>query len=503
MSGVDMQFGDVQQAEPRSRRRPDRDRHFAVAACGEPAKDDLPVFVDVDAMIDMETHAASDTSVELGGVMLGYQAHDADGKPFVVVTDNLRAAHYENGKGHFKFTHDTWAQIGRERDEFSDDLEMVGWYHTHPDWGVFLSGMDRFICDHFFNRPLDVALVIDPVRDDRGWFYWNHAARKDTLPRSGGFYLTASRFRRREVEAAAARLEGNSTMTGETHQPATSLPAHVFHTVRPQFGWIGASVAVMLALQLVLTLFVVLRHDVAGAADAATDQAAASGADATIENRIAENDKSLQRILEHIQVMNQEAALRQRTAALDAREGALVELLGKVRVDAGGNVDVSALVESHRKQRARLDELEGAQFALVELSGKFKELETLRDTLTVEVAQLQSAMKQQQDEADGARRELAAAEKQRDAAVAAEKKAVDRLAAADSEGRNVSAREDDSGENGNDAETGFSLWWTAAVVVLVLLVIGTGVGLCIAKPRAGATPVGPKSKSGSGDAPAS
>jgi proteasome lid subunit RPN8/RPN11 len=40
---------------------------------------------------------------------------------------------------------------------------MVGWYHTHPDWGVFLSSMDMFICDNFFNK-LDVAYVIDPWR---------------------------------------------------------------------------------------------------------------------------------------------------------------------------------------------------------------------------------------------------------------------------------------------------------------------------------------------------
>ena len=62
----------------------------------------------------------------------------------------------------FKFTHDPWSEISRERDEFPDELQIVGWYHTHPDWGVFLSGMDMFICDNFFNKRLDVALVIAP-----------------------------------------------------------------------------------------------------------------------------------------------------------------------------------------------------------------------------------------------------------------------------------------------------------------------------------------------------
>src|SRR5262245_24827620 len=100
----------------------------------------------------MEEHALSDTAVELGGVLLGGHYEDEAGRPFVVVTDSLRARHYESTKGSFKFTHDTWSAISREREQFPAELQMVGWYHTHPDWGVFLSGMDMFICDNFFNK---------------------------------------------------------------------------------------------------------------------------------------------------------------------------------------------------------------------------------------------------------------------------------------------------------------------------------------------------------------
>ena len=172
MSDSDIEFSDLDQAQRQQQLRPDRNRQYAVVTCGRVDESDLPVFVDIDALRDMELHALSDTRVELGGVMLGGQYEDADGNPFVVVADSLRARHYENTKGSFKFTHDTWAEITRERDEFPPELQMVGWYHTHPDWGVFLSNMDLFICDHFFNRPLDVALVIDPRRGDRCWFQW-------------------------------------------------------------------------------------------------------------------------------------------------------------------------------------------------------------------------------------------------------------------------------------------------------------------------------------------
>ena len=52
-----IQFGEVQYDQPDRSLRPDRDGHFAVAVCGDPPTKDLPIFVDLDAMRDMEAHA--------------------------------------------------------------------------------------------------------------------------------------------------------------------------------------------------------------------------------------------------------------------------------------------------------------------------------------------------------------------------------------------------------------------------------------------------------------
>jgi len=259
----DIQFGEVEQVGTETRRRPDRNRHFAVAAVGSPDDDDLHIYVDLDVMMDMEAHALSDTSVELGGVMLGGQYEDEEGEPFVVVTDALRAKHYENTKGSFKFTHDTWSEITRQRDEFPEDLQMVGWYHTHPDWGVFLSGMDTFICKNFFNRPSDVALVIDPCSDDRGFFQWADDAGQSPQ-RTGGFSLIASRFRRRELEHFVAHLEGKYAMTTDPSSRgypgyAGLPPAPVVNIAEQRPGWLGAAVLGTLAVQVCLTLLIAWR----------------------------------------------------------------------------------------------------------------------------------------------------------------------------------------------------------------------------------------------------
>jgi hypothetical protein len=52
------------------------------------------------------------------------------------------------------------------------DARIVGWYHSHPDFGIFLSERDCFIHEHFFSGPGQVAYVIDPVRDLEGVFAW-------------------------------------------------------------------------------------------------------------------------------------------------------------------------------------------------------------------------------------------------------------------------------------------------------------------------------------------
>lgn len=258
----EIQFGEIEEASPQKTLRPDRNKHFAVARYGTPADAELPIFLDLDVAHDMEMHAQSDKTVELGGVLLGAQCIDDDGKPFVLITDSLRAAHYESTKGSFKFTHDTWSAISRQRDEFPVDLQMVGWYHTHPDWGVFLSGMDMFICDNFFNKKLDVAYVIDPCRGDRGMFQWTTAPRRSTwesatrlqTQRTGGFYLIASRFRQVELENYVAQLEGKVSDMPALYSPS-GYGAPVINVQQPRDKepqWQGIAVLGMLSLQFAL-----------------------------------------------------------------------------------------------------------------------------------------------------------------------------------------------------------------------------------------------------------
>jgi proteasome lid subunit RPN8/RPN11 len=127
-------------------------------------------------------HARSRADVELCGVLVGDLARDDDG-PYLVIADIIRGSAARQGDTSVTFTHSTWERIHREMDAKHADRRIVGWYHTHPGFGVFLSEVDLFAHRNFFDAAWQVALVADPKADRVGLFYW-----------SGGQIVRARRF---------------------------------------------------------------------------------------------------------------------------------------------------------------------------------------------------------------------------------------------------------------------------------------------------------------------
>lgn len=348
---VDIQFGEMEEAQPSRRLRPDQDLHYAVVPCQNPREGDLPVFVYLDAMLDMESHASSDTRVELGGVLLGGQYEDAEGRPFVVVRDCLRAEHYEATKGSFKFTHETWEQITRQREQFDPDFEMVGWYHTHPDWGVFLSGMDMFICDNFFNRSLDVALVIDPCRGDRGWFQWT-GAKEERVRRTGGFYLISSRYREAELEYYAAVLGGQGAMSFQPHTRSIAGqigPAQPIINVQDRQSPVQTGVLIGLLMVQFIMMFVLGYRLLAPDSDARELVQKQQQEEAVLRERLQQLEASHD---QDLRVDVQQELLNQVVASMNGGEA--IEWLNVVAEERAQNRRLTASIDAHIVAAANL-----------------------------------------------------------------------------------------------------------------------------------------------------
>ncbi|MCS6859240.1 MAG: Mov34/MPN/PAD-1 family protein [Abditibacteriales bacterium] len=200
-----MEFGEVEVRPLEKRVEPSRDRSLATQTVGMVSPADLPIFLDKSACEDIEAHAREDTENEVGGVLLGKQYEGRNG-PFVLIVKALPAKHVEHSGTHLKFTHQTWETFFREKDAIAPELDIVGWYHTHPGLTVFMSSYDRFIHDHFFSRPQDVALVVDPLANDRGFFHWDLSNGRK-LRRCTGFHLVAPRHERVALQQLVQALQ--------------------------------------------------------------------------------------------------------------------------------------------------------------------------------------------------------------------------------------------------------------------------------------------------------
>ena len=124
-------------------------------------------------------------------------------RQFVWINQSLEAKHYANTQASFTYTHDSWEEITRERDQRFPQYDIVGWYHTHPNFGIFLSHHDLFIHHNFFSQALQVAYVVDPINQTRGFFHW----RDGGMAQVAGYYLTADRGDRIALARMANDLE--------------------------------------------------------------------------------------------------------------------------------------------------------------------------------------------------------------------------------------------------------------------------------------------------------
>jgi proteasome lid subunit RPN8/RPN11 len=120
---------------------------------------------------EIQRHGLETPDVEVCGVLVGRCVRDLHG-PYLLVEHCIRGNGARNKSTAVTFTTDAWQHIHETMDRQHPDETIVGWYHTHPGFGIFLSEMDLFICDHFFNLLWQSAFVFDPHSGEEGNFIW-------------------------------------------------------------------------------------------------------------------------------------------------------------------------------------------------------------------------------------------------------------------------------------------------------------------------------------------
>lgn len=165
----------------------------------------VAVFITQRAYLHCCAHGETDLDNEVGGGLVGrWRADEETGAEYIVIEAALPAQHVRHGSTFLTFTQDTLVTMHAELEDRYPGRALVGWYHTHPRMGVFLSSYDTWLHMHFFPEPWQVALVIEPFGGSGGFFIRQPGDRLDPhryfgfhelLPFDGGSVVRWSNLR--------------------------------------------------------------------------------------------------------------------------------------------------------------------------------------------------------------------------------------------------------------------------------------------------------------------
>jgi proteasome lid subunit RPN8/RPN11 len=133
---------------------------------------EITVIAHLDVYAGIHQHAVESLPNETGGFLLGHVAFDSLRRSWhIEVDETLPVEPLSQDPVHFSFT---WRDVDRVRTHRESERKaLIGWYHTHPDIGIFLSETDLEKTHRvLFAEPFQLALVYDPVRGRAGYFFW-------------------------------------------------------------------------------------------------------------------------------------------------------------------------------------------------------------------------------------------------------------------------------------------------------------------------------------------
>lgn len=162
-----------------------------------PGNHDGPmVLVHKKVLYDIYHHADNELHHEVGGYLIGFPAIDhRTGKKVTYVDKAIRAI-YDSSKTHVTMHSISFNEVENIRQR--DGTILVGWYHSHPNMGIFLSGTDTENFRIYHPEQYQVAVVVDPSKTEKniesdsewiGFWGWNSRGEIVRVPEKNIHYV--------------------------------------------------------------------------------------------------------------------------------------------------------------------------------------------------------------------------------------------------------------------------------------------------------------------------
>lgn len=151
---------------------------------GERVEENKNIYISQAVYKEIHKFTKNKTTNESGGMLVGTIIEEF-GKTNIVISGFVEAKFCEATPTTLKFTHETWEFVHKEIEKKHKGKKIVGWIHTHPDFGIFLSEYDKFIHQNFFSEAYQVAYVVDPIQNIEGFYFWING----NIEKCKGFYI--------------------------------------------------------------------------------------------------------------------------------------------------------------------------------------------------------------------------------------------------------------------------------------------------------------------------
>jgi proteasome lid subunit RPN8/RPN11 len=187
-----------------------------------------------DAFINHSNNVYKQTKHEAQGIFLGKYFIDKFGE-FAVVTD------YSEGKGESSHAYVGMSEecvAGISKKCSAENLLMLIWIHTHPNFGVFYSGTDVNCLRTNFFMPFQSGIVVDIIRRESKGF----KVEKGNVNEFTGYYIYHSAEKRLSkpyaisVEAKQVEVKKNQSQKGSEFPTQEFVQETQYHILKKELS---------------------------------------------------------------------------------------------------------------------------------------------------------------------------------------------------------------------------------------------------------------------------
>ncbi len=125
------------------------------------------VYIQKRILDEIESRCKNNT-YEIIGMLVG-NAYKHKGKEYVSIHGFLFSEQIEKSPIFTQVIDGAVGEMSIKKDKEYPGSIIAGWWHSHPNLGVFLSSVDIKTME-MFNKACHVALVVDPIRGERAFF---------------------------------------------------------------------------------------------------------------------------------------------------------------------------------------------------------------------------------------------------------------------------------------------------------------------------------------------